>query len=288
LLRQGPQLLDQDAHVSLVSDRRGGGAGRRIGTFKGLRFTDVAAEAMPVTVARELEEAEDTRLVSLVLPDPNQVLEGISMATQGLQDAAVLAARPAGFSKPAEDPRKLFARTRAAFEAIIEYVRTQPYPMPWSARLITTEGSDCFERRSPELHRFLILELCVGTTYTYALDALRSDEEFPFVMVRQNSADAMDPAHFHVWLRGFPWRGPSAWFHKDRLPHWLQRPIHIRHQTTELPADIRELPDNEREAIGERHIVGRLRDRILKRLLQFEDNQARANVKRRVSSGKRS
>ncbi|GAE48472.1 hypothetical protein XPR_2124 [Xanthomonas arboricola pv. pruni MAFF 301420] len=199
------------------------------------------------------------------------------MTTLGPEDKAVLAVRPRFPEKEAEEAATLFKRSRTAFQAVIDFVAEQPHPegLPWSAKFVESEANDCFFQKYPRKRNFLILEMQIGGQYTYMLDVHRKpdDGEFALAMVRRVNADALGAEHFHVWLKGFPFSGNDPWGNGVQIPRWLLAPMHVNHQTTQLPASIDKLPEPERGHRAELNYVRHFRNRLIRHVVQYEERQ---------------
>ncbi|MFA8474192.1 hypothetical protein QT920_016735 [Xanthomonas campestris pv. campestris] len=248
-------------------------------SFPALYFLDNSIETMPVT-KRSIEKASEPAIgISIVFPNPDVEIEAASMTTLGPEDKAVLAVRPRSPEKEAEESATLFKRSRNAFQAVIDFVAEQPHPegLPWSARFVESESSDCFFQRYPRMRNFLILELQIGGQYTYLLDVHRKpdDGEFALAMARRVNADALGTEHFHAWLKGFPFSGNDPWGSGVQIPRWLLAPMHVNHQTTQLPASIDKLPEPERELLAEVHYVRHFRNRLIRHIVQYEERLLR-------------
>ena len=270
-----------DDAVPLVGDRIGV-RGAREHSFKGPAFIDEYLDAMSVSTSTEPSDAHPAQGVSLVLPATELPVEAVSMATQGLEDKHVLAIRPAGPSKPAEDPAVLFTRTQQAFHAVCEHVAMHPHPTStWSARVLTDNASDCFHRFWPSPRSFAILELRIGNAFTYVVDAMRHEEdEFPLAMVRHRTYGSLGLDQFHVWLKRFPASSSRPWYEAGNFPAWLTVPLTIRHQSTELPEHIKSLAPYEQAHAAEAHHLRLFRDRLITHVSQFEMRKQRADVRR--------
>lgn len=253
--------------------------------FPALYFQDNSIEAMPVTKRSIEKEPEPAIGVSIVLPNPDIEIEAASMTTLGPEDKVVLAVRPRSPEKEAEEAATLFRRSRSAFQAVIDYVAKQPHPngVHWSGKLINSAASNCFFQEYPRKREFLILELQIAGLHTYMLDVHRKpdDEEFALAMVRRIGAEALGPEHFHVWLKRFPFEGKDPWGQGAQIPRWLLAPMHVNHQTTQLPASIDALPDAEKEGRAESHYVRLFRDRLIRHITRFEE--LRLKESRRVT-----
>ncbi|WP_407473201.1 hypothetical protein ABFT91_20220 [Xanthomonas campestris pv. raphani] len=250
-------------------------------SFPALYFLDNSIETMPVTTRSIEKEPQPAIGVSIVFPNPDVEIEAASMTTLGPEDKAVLAVRPRSPEKEAQEAATLFQRSRNAFQAVIDFVVQQPHPngVHWSARLINSAASDCFFQEYPRKRKFLILELQIAGLHTYILDVYRQpdDVEFALAMVRRIGADALGPEHFHVWLRGFPFDGKESWGEGVQIPRWLLAPMHVNHQTTQLPASIDALPEPEKERLAEPHYTRLFRDRIIRHITQYEKLQLEAS-----------
>lgn len=246
-------------------------------SFPALYFLDNSIETMPVTTRSIEKEPQPAIGVSIVFPNPDIEIEAASMTTLGPEDKAVLEVRPRSPEKDAEDAATLFKRSRSAFQAVIDFVVEQPHPegLPWSAKFIESEASDYFFQKYPRMRNFLILEMQIGGQYTYMLDVHRKsdDGEFALAMIRRVDADALAVEHFHVWLRGFPFAGNDPWGSGVQIPRWLLAPIHVNHQTTQLPESIDKLPEPERERRAESHYVLHFRNRLIRHVTQYEERQ---------------
>lgn len=274
--RTGAPVARDGQPLRLVGNRTGA---RRAApsSFPALGFLDHAVESLGVTTRFVSKEPERATGVSIVLPNPELEIEAASMTTFGPEDKTVLAVRPRSPEKEAEESATLFQRSRSAFQAVIDYVAEQPNPQgyPWCGRFVHSGAEDSFFQESPRKRNFLILELQIAGRYTYLVDVRRKpdDEEFALAMIRRNGALALGPEHFHVWLRGFPFAGKEPWGDGVQIPRWLLKPMHIHHQTTQLPARLEALPEAERKSNVEAHYVRLFRNRLIRHVTQYEELQ---------------
>lgn len=272
-----PSIKDKKS-VALIGGRRGARRSTQ-SSFPALGFIDKAVEDLSVTRRSVTEESQAAIGVSIILPDPELQVEAASMTTLGPEDKRVLDVRPRSPQKEAEDSATLFRRTRSAFQAVIEYLCVQPNPLghSWSGCLINSGSDDCFVHGYSNKRSFLVLEVQIAGLYTYIVDVRRElgDAEFPLVMIRRVGAGVLNPEHLHFWLRDFPFSGSEPWGGGTDLPRWLMKPMHIPHQTTQLPADIEALPQEHREREADLRYIRLFRNRLVRRVTQYEELQIR-------------
>ncbi|AKC79865.1 hypothetical protein XB05_14680 [Xanthomonas arboricola] len=271
--RTGAPVAREVKHLALVGNRTGVRRAAAPSSFPALYFIDHGIESLSVTTRMIHREAERVAGTTIVLPNPELQIQAASLTTLGPEDKEVLAVRERSPEKQAQEAETLFKRSRRAFQAVIDYLAQQSHPqgLPWSGRFIESASGNCFFQQYPRKRHFLILELRIADQHTYVLDVHRKpdDEEFALAMVRRVGADALGPEHFHVWLKGFPFAGKDAWGNGSQVPRWLLAPVHVNHQTTQLPASIDALPDAEKEDRAEAHYVRLFRDRLIRRVASY-------------------
>ncbi|WP_372380084.1 hypothetical protein [Xanthomonas sp. NCPPB 1062] len=280
--KTGAPLATENKSLPLVGSRKG--ARRTIqSSFPALAFVDTAVDMLSVTRRPVVKEAQVVSGVAIVLPDPELQVEAASMTTLGPEDKRVVDVRPRSPEKDAEDAETLFCRSRSAFQAVNDYLKAQPNPHghTWAGRIITSDSEDCFVQGHRRKRRFLVLEVQIAGLCTYVIDAHREpdDPEFALAMVRRVDAGELGSEHLHVWLRGFPFAGGEPWGGIADVPRWLLKPMHVHHQTTQLPASLDALPEKERGEQAEMHYIRLFRNRLIRHITQYEELQLK-NSKR--------
>ncbi|MBH1528786.1 hypothetical protein I5T99_06985 [Stenotrophomonas maltophilia] len=245
-----------------------------VGTFPAMGFVDQAVEQLDVTRQLIHKEPKNINGVSIVLTEIDSEIEAASMTRLGPEDKSVLSVRPRSPEKDAEESETLFRRTRSAFEAVIDYLAGQPHPrgLTWSGRFIHSGTEECFVVGGAQGRKFLVLEMRTADIYTYVVDVFRQpdDAEYSLAMMRGVGARELGLEHLQAWLRGFPFAGDDPWGDAAQIPRLLLKSIPIRHQTTQLPRRIEELPEPERQAVAESHYTHHFRDRLIRFVDQYE------------------